>query len=84
MDQPKVISIDDDFIVVPEESGESRNNSIMVAEESKESYNFDSQNYKHLRRVVDLSIRLQRYCSENHLPIFDRINMHDIMIKRLT
>lgn len=58
--------------------------SLIVPEVSNEETDIDSEDYKHLRRVIAMSTHLQRYCIENHLPIFNRVNMHDIIIQRLT
>lgn len=44
----------------------------------------ERSDYKHLHHIIELTERLQRYCGEQNLPIFNHPYTLEIMIRNLT
>ena len=65
---------------------ETNNDSIIPELEPVSEFALSQENadYKHLHRICSLSSQLKRYCKDRYLPIFNRIDVTEIMVYHLT
>lgn len=52
--------------------------------EDEFTFKYEREDYKHFQRICAMTMKLERYCREQYLPIFNRSNTLQIMVRNLT